>query len=158
MTLKITHFGAKRLVLHPMTITFLTVCHLWKGQVRPISTAYGHASLTQLYFSHACFFCLSLLYHALPFNSNQCLAMYSETSLDRPPMGLIYWSIQGCCRFSEFRIQLWAVIWYSNKAIDIGEWSICGGGRFGRFSCMFLFIYIYFFQLCLMCSIVCNYG
>ena len=27
------------------------------------------------------------------------------------------------------------IIWNPNEAVDIGEWSICGGGRLGRFDC-----------------------
>ena len=27
-------------------------------------------------------------------------------------------------------------IWDRSKAVDIGEWSICGGGWLGRFSCI----------------------
>ena len=28
------------------------------------------------------------------------------------------------------------------KAVDIGEWSICGGGRLETFYCMYIYIYI----------------
>ena len=30
-------------------------------------------------------------------------------------------------------IIIWAIIWDPNKVSDIGEWSICGGGRLERF-------------------------
>ena len=45
------------------------------------------------------------------------------------------WSIlgYGYCYHSI----VWVVVWDSNKVIDIGEWSICGGGRLERFYCMF---------------------
>ena len=29
----------------------------------------------------------------------------------------------------------WAIIWDPNKAIDIREWAICGGGWLERFYC-----------------------
>ena len=29
----------------------------------------------------------------------------------------------------------WAIVWDPKKAIDIGEWSICGGGWLERFYC-----------------------
>ena len=29
-----------------------------------------------------------------------------------------------------------AIIWDTNKAIDVGEWPICGGGQLERFYCM----------------------
>ena len=36
---------------------------------------------------------------------------------------------------------IWMVIWDPNKAIDIGEWSICGGGRLQRFCCKYMPVY-----------------
>ena len=30
---------------------------------------------------------------------------------------------------------VWAILWKPNKAIDIGEYSICGGGQLERFYC-----------------------
>ena len=38
---------------------------------------------------------------------------------------------------------LFAIVWDRNKAIGIEEWSICGGGRLGRFHCVYIYIYIY---------------
>ena len=70
--------------------------------------------------------------------------MYSETSLDRPPMQIqtlndpfrevVQFRELKCC-YSDIA---WAIVWQSNKAIDIGEWSICGGGRFERFHCILI--------------------
>ena len=34
----------------------------------------------------------------------------------------------------------WAIVWDRNKAIDIGEWSICGGGQLERFDCIWLLL------------------
>ena len=28
---------------------------------------------------------------------------------------------------------VWTIYWDTNKAIDIGEWSTCGGGQLGGF-------------------------
>ena len=33
----------------------------------------------------------------------------------------------------RYNCNAWAIIWDSNKGIDIGEWSICGGDRLERF-------------------------
>ena len=33
-------------------------------------------------------------------------------------------------------VESWAIAWDRNKAIDIGEWSICGVGRLERFYCI----------------------
>ena len=30
---------------------------------------------------------------------------------------------------------VWAILWDPNKAINIGEWSTCGGGHLERFYC-----------------------
>ena len=62
------------------------------------------------------------------------------------------WSVQGV------RILLQWIIWESNKAIDIGELSICGGGGLERFYCrgmsdMYIYIYIYTY----ICIYVCIY-
>ena len=32
----------------------------------------------------------------------------------------------------------WAIVWDQNKAIDVGEWSICGGGWLERFYNMYI--------------------
>ena len=33
------------------------------------------------------------------------------------------------------------IVWDPNKAIDLGEGSICGGGRIERFYCIYIYIY-----------------
>ena len=35
---------------------------------------------------------------------------------------------------------VWAIVWDPNKAIDIGEWLICGGSWLKRFYCINLSI------------------
>ena len=47
----------------------------------------------------------------------------------REVMDLGRWSIWGV------RISAWAIVWDRNKGIDIGEWSICGGGLLERLYC-----------------------
>ena len=37
-------------------------------------------------------------------------------------------------RYSGF---VWVIIWDTNKRINIGEWSICGGGQLERFFSVF---------------------
>ena len=32
------------------------------------------------------------------------------------------------------------IIWDPNKAIDVGEWSICGGGQLERFYCIYIYV------------------
>ena len=39
------------------------------------------------------------------------------------------------------------IVWDPNKAIDIGKWSICGGGLLERFYGIYIYIYIYHFCL-----------
>ena len=31
-----------------------------------------------------------------------------------------------------------AIVWDGNKAVDIGEWAVCGGGRLERFYCIYV--------------------
>ena len=55
-------------------------------------------------------------------------------------MGLtLKWSIERGDRFRELEYRhngvVWAIIWDANKAIDIGEWLICGGGGLERVYC-----------------------
>ena len=33
-------------------------------------------------------------------------------------------------------ISVWEMVWDRNKAIDMEQWSICGGGRLERFYCI----------------------
>ena len=37
------------------------------------------------------------------------------------------WSVQG------IKISLWVIVWDPNNTIDVGRWSICGGGQLERF-------------------------
>ena len=39
---------------------------------------------------------------------------------------------------------LWAIVRDANKAIDIGDWSICEDGRLERFYCKVQLVNIYF--------------
>ena len=40
---------------------------------------------------------------------------------------------------------VWSIDWDPNKAIDIGEWSICGGGQLRSVKEVLLYIYIYIY-------------
>ena len=44
------------------------------------------------------------------------------------------WSTLGVSISLQLYI-IWAIVWCPNNVIDIGEWSICGGGRLERFYC-----------------------
>ena len=35
---------------------------------------------------------------------------------------------------------LWVIIWASNKVIDIGVWSNCGGSQLGHSYCMYKYV------------------
>ena len=37
----------------------------------------------------------------------------------------------------------WAVVWISNKVVDIGEWSVCEGGRLAYRGFIVIYIFIY---------------
>ena len=45
-------------------------------------------------------------------------------------------------------MSLWVILWDPNKAIDIGEWSICGGGQLESFCCIsqYTSVYVYISQ------------
>ena len=49
-------------------------------------------------------------------------------------------SIYVSCLFKELQYRyngfVWAIVWDPNKAIDIGEWLICGGGQLERYYCI----------------------
>ena len=36
--------------------------------------------------------------------------------------------------------------WERNKAIDIWQWSVCGGDRLERFYCTCIYVYIYMYM------------
>ena len=40
-----------------------------------------------------------------------------------------------------------AILWGRNKAIDMGEWSICGGGRLERFYSTYIPIWLSVFLI-----------
>ena len=78
--------------------------------------------------------------------------MYSKTSLIRPTMGADFkWPIKVGGWFRGLECwnngMYWAIVWDPNKVVDIGEWSICGGGWLERF---------YFLYMCV-CVCVCVY-
>ena len=54
---------------------------------------------------------------------------YSKTSLNRPTMEP---TLSGRFRELEYHCNgiIWMIVRDTNKAIDTGEWSICGDGRF----------------------------
>ena len=60
---------------------------------------------------------------------------YSKTSLYRPTMGPIlkgpFKEVIGLVRELQYcyNCSAWAIVWDPNKAIDIGEWSICTDGH-----------------------------
>ena len=67
---------------------------------------------------------------------------HGKTSLNRPTMAP---TSKGDGRFREVVGLVFIVrkiVWDPNKAIDIGEWSICGGGRLERFPELVLFVWI----------------
>ena len=37
-------------------------------------------------------------------------------------------------------VGLWVIVWDPNETIDIGEWSICGGGQLDRFYCVYIWV------------------
>ena len=62
------------------------------------------------------------------------MCIYSKTSLNRPTMASI---LNGPFR-EVVHLGSWNIVtmgdhWDPNQAIGIGEWSIWGGGRLGRF-------------------------
>ena len=68
--------------------------------------------------------------------------IYSKTSLHRPTKGPILSSpFREVVGLGSFKISWWVVVWDPDKAIDIGEWSICGGGRLERIYCKYIYIY-----------------
>ena len=73
------------------------------------------------------------------FFNSLIVLVYSKPSLNRPTMGSIlsdpFREVGG--RLMELELQ-W-VIWDPNKAINIGEWSICGRGWLQRFYCFLKF-------------------
>ena len=62
------------------------------------------------------------------------------------------WSVYGVSMEVEYHNNwiVWAIIWDPNKAIDIGEWLICVGGRLKMLYCMYIYmhtdIYIYIYM------------
>ena len=56
--------------------------------------------------------------------------MFGKASLNRPTMGPT-WTWSGPYR---------GVVWDRNKTIDIGEWSICGGGWLEMFYCIYIYM------------------
>ena len=55
----------------------------------------------------------------------------------------IRWPIYGGDRFRELENHYNDIVLDPNKAIDVGKWSICGGGRLDRLHCVYKYIYIY---------------
>ena len=50
-----------------------------------------------------------------------------NTSINRPTMGpTLSGPFRGGWFMMEFRLSVWPIVWNRNKAIDIGEWLICG--------------------------------
>ena len=62
---------------------------------------------------------------------------YSKTSLSRPAMEpTLNCPLRDVVGIeSEFIVMDNAIVWDTNKAIDIWEWSICGGGELETFYC-----------------------
>ena len=48
----------------------------------------------------------------------------------------------------------WHIVWDPNKAIDIGELSICGGGQFERFNLYYMYYdtWVHFVAV----QVICN--
>ena len=62
-----------------------------------------------------------------------------KVSPKRPTMGL---TLNGCGRLKDLKYcyngTVWTIIWDTNKAIDIGKWSISGYDRLKRFYCIYV--------------------
>ena len=84
------------------------------------------------------------------YSQNECICqtqiyVYCKTSLNRSimrptlsgPLGR--WSVQ------EVKTYVWLIVWDRNKTIDIGEWSICEGGRLESFYCIYIYLHIYIY-------------
>ena len=58
-------------------------------------------------------------------------------------VNLFKWSIPRLGRLSIvdycYNGIVWTIIWTPHKAIDIGEWAICGGGCLERFHCIYIY-------------------
>ena len=59
---------------------------------------------------------------------------YSKIFLNRPTIGpTLNGPFKGGDRIREkeyhYNDFIWAIVWYPNKVIDIGEWSICDSDR-----------------------------
>ena len=79
------------------------------------------------------------LLHTAP---SQSMPIYvnSKTSLNLPTLGT---NISGyICSVWQIGISLRWTFWDPCKGIDIGEWSMCGGGRLEKFYCICLYIYL----------------
>ena len=69
---------------------------------------------------------------------HRCIYLYMYTDhLNRPTMIHL--------RELTYRCKgiVWVLVWDPNKAIDIGEWSICGGDRLKRRYSIYMYIYTY---------------
>ena len=72
--------------------------------------------------------------------------MYSKTTLNRsttgPNLTGPFREVVGSGIGGEVgqgvKISLSVIVWEPNKAIDIGKWSIFGGGRLERFYCIYI--------------------
>ena len=51
---------------------------------------------------------------------------------------------------------MWAIVWDQNKVIDIGEWSVYGGGRLERFNCIIIIIIIIITTIIIIIIIIIN--
>ena len=87
-----------------------------------------------------------------------CINIYilHQTSIIRPTMEPI---LNGTCRevvgLRSYNGRAWASICGPNKAINIGEWSICGGEVLLYVYicvCVYIYIYIYVYVCMYMCT------
>ena len=71
----------------------------------------------------------------------------NKTSLNEPTINDPLREVVG---FGSYNIvtMVWVIAWDPNKVIDIGQWSICGGGRLERLTVNMCILYHIIYNKC----------